>query len=134
MDFDHTYELMIEVKDNGEIKAYIDGQLFQETKSLPALIDDIYVTSAVEESTGDIIIKAVNIDEKEKNAKITLAGLENKNYTVMVEDIKDIPLNSENSFDEPMKICSKQRKMTVSSNTFEYVFPKESVTVLRIKK
>lgn len=134
VDFDHTYELMIEVKDNGEIKAYIDGQLFQETKSLPALIEDIYVTSAVEESTGDIIIKAVNIDEKEKNAKITLAGLENKNYTVMVEDIKDIPLNSENSFDEPMKICSKQRKMTVSSNTFEYVFPKESVTVLRIKK
>lgn len=125
---------MITVKDNGEIKAFVDGRLFQTTRSLPALVEDIYVTSALEEPTGDIIIKTVNIDEKEKTAKITLAGLENKNYTVMVEDIKDIPVDSENSFDEPVKICPKQREITVTSNTFEYVFPKESVTVLRVKK
>lgn len=134
VDFEHTYELMITVKDNGEIKAFVDGRLFQTTRSLPALVEDIYVTSALEEATGDIIIKTVNIDEKEKTAKITLAGLENKNYTVMVEDIKDIPVDSENSFDEPVKICPKQREITVTSNTFEYVFPKESVTVLRVKK
>lgn len=134
VDFEHTYELMITVKDNGEIKAFVDGRLFQTTRSLPALVEDIYVTSALEEPTGDIIIKTVNIDEKEKTAKITLAGLENKNYTVMVEDIKDIPVDSENSFDEPVKICPKQREITVTSNTFEYVFPKESVTVLRVKK
>ncbi len=134
VDFEHTYELMITVKDNGEIKAFVDGRLFQTTRSLPALVEDIYVTSALEEPTGDIIIKTVNIDEKEKTAEITLAGLENKNYTVMVEDIKDIPVDSENSFDEPVKICPKQREITVTSNTFEYVFPKESVTVLRVKK
>ncbi len=134
VDFEHTYELMITVKDNGEIKAFVDGRLFQTTRSLPAVVEDIYVTSALEEPTGDIIIKTVNIDEKEKTAKITLAGLENKNYTVMVEDIKDIPVDSENSFDEPVKICPKQREITVTSNTFEYVFPKESVTVLRVKK
>lgn len=134
VDFEHTYELMITVKDNGEIKAFVDGRLFQTTRSLPALVEDIYVTSALEEPTGDIIIKTVNMDEKEKTAKITLAGLENKNYTVMVEDIKDIPVDSENSFDEPVKICPKQREITVTSNTFEYVFPKESVTVLRVKK
>ena len=96
VDFEHTYELMITVKDNGEIKAFVDGRLFQTTRSLPALVEDIYVTSALEEPTGDIIIKTVNIDEKEKTAKITLAGLENKNYTVMVEDINDIPVDSEN--------------------------------------
>ena len=112
VDFEHTYELMITVKDNGEIKAFVDGRLFQTTRSLPALVEDIYVTSALEEPTGDIIIKTVNIDEKEKTAKITLAGLENKNYTVMVEDIKDIPVDSENSFDEPVKICPKQREIT----------------------
>ncbi len=134
VDFEHTYELMITVKDNGEIKAFVDGRLFQTTRSLPALVEDIYVTSALEEPTGDIIIKTVNIGEKEKTSKITLAGLENKNYTVMVEDIKDIPVDSENSFDEPVKICPKQREITVTSNTFEYVFPKESVTVLRVKK
>lgn len=134
VDFEHTYELMITVKDDGEIKTYVDGQPFQTIRSLPAVVEDIYVTSAVEEATGDIIIKAVNIDKTEKTAKITLAGLEDKAYTVMVEDIKDVPPDSENSFDEPMKVCSKQRNVTVSSNTFEYVFPKESVTVLRIQK
>lgn len=134
VDFSHTYELMVTVKSNGEINAYIDGQLFQTTKSLPVLVEDIYVTSSMEESTGDIILKAVNINKTEKTAKITLAGLDDKTYTVMVEDMKDIPLDSENSFDEPVKVCSKQREITVSSNTFDYVFPKESVTVLRLKR
>lgn len=134
VDFNHTYELMITVEGDGTIKVYVDGKLFQTSKSLPAVVEDIYVTSAVEESTGDVIVKAVNIDKTEKTAIITLAGLEDKAYTVMVEDIKDVSPDSENSFEEPRKVCSKTREVTVQSNTFEYVFPKESVTVLRIKK
>ena len=134
VDFNHTYELMITVKGDGTINVYVDGKLFQTSKSLPAVVEDIYVTSAVEESTGDIVIKAVNINKTEITAKITLAGLEDKAYTVKVEDIKDVSPDSENSFEEPEKVCPKTRELTVQSNTFDYVFPKESVTVLRVKK
>jgi alpha-L-arabinofuranosidase len=134
VDPEHTYELMVTVRSNGDIETYVDGKLFQKVKSLPVCVEDLYVTSAFEEFTGDIIVKAVNVDKKEKTAKIDLAGLENKSYTVIVEDMKDIPADSENSFDEPMKVCSKTREISVSSNTFEYVFPKESVTILRVKR
>ncbi len=134
VDASHTYELKVQVSDTGIINAYVDGELFQTVKALPVVVEDIYVTSAVEEATGDIIVKAVNIDDIEKTGKIAVAGMEDKAYTIMVEEMKDFAPDSENSFDEPCKVCSKVREITVNSNVFDYIFAKESITVLRVKK
>lgn len=134
VDAEHTYELKIEVNETGVINAYIDGKLFQTIKSLPIVVEDIYAVSAVEEATGDVIVKAVNIDDTDKNIKISLAGMEDRPYTIMVEEMKDFALDSENSFEEPTKVCSDVREISVDSNVFEYTFAGESVTVLRVKK
>lgn len=134
VDFEHTYELKIKVNESGIINVYIDGKLFQTVKALPVIIEDIYVTSAVEEETGDIIIKAVNVDDIAKTGKITLAGKTDKSYTVVVEEMKGYAPDSENSFDEPCKVCPKMKEITINSNIFEYQFEKESITVLRIKE
>lgn len=133
VDKEHTYELKVQVEESGVIKAYVDGRLLHEIKAMPVVIEDIYTTSAVEEKTGDIIVKAVNVDDTPKNIKIYLAGMEDKPYTIEVEEMKDFPLDSENSFEEPCRVCSRTREITVSSNTFDYQCPRESITILRIK-
>lgn len=133
VDTEHTYELKIQVSGAGVINAYIDGKLFQTVKSLPVAVEELYVTSAVEDVTGDIIVKAVNLQDEEKEGRIVLAGLEDKAYTILIEDMKDFALDSENSFDNPCGVCSKTREITAASNTFEYIFPKQSVTVLRVR-
>ena len=133
VDSEHEYDMMVKVNDKGLIETYIDGEKFQSILVNPVIVEELYTVSSVEEITGDIIIKVVNINNEQKEAIIKLKGEKDKSYNVIIDEMKDFALEGENTFENPTKISSSQRTIKVDSNEFEYTFAKESVTVLRIK-
>ena len=59
----------------GKIRAYIDGVLVADTEDLIPVIEPLYYSSSVEEATGDVILKVVNVQDAQVRTGIVLEGL-----------------------------------------------------------
>lgn len=127
------YDIKIEVNGN-RIRCYLDGILIHDVEDR-VVRQDIY-SNVTEDENGDILIKVVNISNKNKSINIVIKGLENlrleeegRVITLTSDNLKD-----ENSFINPNKISPQYANISGVGENFVYVFPKYSLTVLRLKK
>ncbi|SET21698.1 alpha-L-arabinofuranosidase C-terminal domain-containing protein [Paenibacillus sp. NFR01] len=127
------YELVLEVEGR-TIRAYIDGVLVNEAEDKLPVIKPLYYSASLEEASGDVIVKAVNMQEQAVRAALELADLPPGPLTVEVHELSGHELSDENSFEEPMRVHPKVREFQVEANAFEYDFPARSLTVLRVKR
>ncbi|MBQ2733876.1 MAG: hypothetical protein IJF74_06940 [Clostridia bacterium] len=124
------YKIKIVVSQN-RISVYVDGALFLEYNK--DYIPDCPLHYAVQRDneTGDIIIKAVNVSDKNFTADIKLLGAKisgTAEATVMTAKNK----YEENSFDNPENVAPITVPITNASEDFEYTFMRNSVTVIVI--
>jgi alpha-L-arabinofuranosidase len=126
------YELTLEIEGR-KIRASIDGQLIAETEDKLPAIEPLYYTASVEDATGDILIKAVNIQEQSVAVQVVLEGITDEARSVEVHEMSGYDLDQENSFEEPEAVVPKHRMMPITGSCFEYEFPARSLTVLRVK-
>lgn len=124
------YHLRLEVEGR-KIRAYINDVLFNETEDKQPKIEPLYYSSTIEHTTGNIILKVVNVQEKSVPAKILLKdwkkeGIEGKRY-----ELSGYLLSDENSFAEPTFISPKEYSFHTRNNFFSHEFPEQSVTVFR---
>ena len=68
------YELTLEVSGR-RIRTWINGVLFNETEDKLPVIEPLYYSASVERSTGDVIVKVVNVQEQTVNAQIVLEDM-----------------------------------------------------------
>lgn len=127
---DIEYTLKLEVSGRN-IKTYINGVMWNDTTDRLPELEELYVTSSVDETTGETIMKVVNLTGDEKNVKLELDGDEKTSACVTV--LAGYELGDENSFDEPDKIKPVEKQVSVENNELQYVFEPHSVTVLRFK-
>lgn len=127
------YQLELKIEGN-QVSAYIDGELFQKATVKPVILKPLYCMAVVDDN-GDIIIKAVNLSKKEQKMDIRLDGQYFGDtsgnawiYTMAGYKPEDI-----NSFEEPEKIKPVVTETTISIPEFTYVFPQESIVMIRIK-
>jgi alpha-N-arabinofuranosidase len=90
------------------------------------------VSSTLDENSDEVIIKAVNISDRDLNADIELQGV-----TGVEPEAKEIVLSakslaSENSLKDPREIFPRERPILVESPSFSYEFQPYSLTILRI--
>lgn len=128
-----VYDLAIEV--NGRrVSVFIDGQLIGETVDRLVSLEPLYYTASIEDQTGDILIKAVNMQDRTVHVQIELDGMEeDQDKTVEIHEMSGYALEAENSFAEPEAIVPRAREARLVVSSMEHDFPEHSVTVLRVR-
>ena len=94
---DIEYELTLEVSGR-QIRTWIDDVLFHDTEDKLPVIEPLYYSASYEHSTGDVIVKVVNVQEKSVSAQIALADLHKTSLTVEVYEMSGHALDDENTF------------------------------------
>lgn len=122
------YEIKVVVNED-TITCYLDDKEMHVIK-VPEVFP-VYQTVSKEEETGDIIVKLINIQEKECNIAIRL---ENCSITgkATVEVLANKESEAENSLKNPENIIPIKREIQITEN-YEYVAPANSVSIFRIK-
>lgn len=125
------YDIKIEVSGN-RIRCYLDGELIHDVVDQ---VDQgpIYSVTSMDEESGDIVIKAVNTSNHEENVEIVIDGNKNIEQVGTVTTLTSDDLQDENSFEDPQKVSPVTQEVKGLGETFNYVFPKNSVTILRLK-
>lgn len=120
------------------IKAYLDGKLlFDVTDSSPlkpAIREHLYYVVSKDTTSGDIIMKVVNPNNEDGNTVIKINGKDKilgGTASVLTSD----SIADENSFTNPTKVAPVDSKIVglLASKHFNYTFPKNSITILRLK-
>jgi alpha-N-arabinofuranosidase len=112
----------------------------QGTRLLPVLLDgsakngqdELYTTAALDERTGEVIVKFVNTAPAVKELRVNLAGANIAGKVDKAFVLESADLKAENSLDNPTRIAPVERHMTISSGEFAYTLTPQSFTVLRI--
>lgn len=126
------YALNLEVHAR-RIRAYINNELVVDTEDALPVLKPLYFSSSIEEATGDIILKVVNIQPEHVGALIILDQINNDLYAVDISKMSGHALEDENSFEEPERIVPVDGTFRMQGNTFEYEFSRYSLTVFRFK-
>lgn len=114
------------------LKTRIDGELYMDTTDSPPIIEELYYTASTENSTGDIIVKAVNVQNDDVEVVVNITGLEKCLSIAEIDSIAGYSLDERNSYENPTKITSKKTCIELSEHQFPYVFPARSVTIMRL--
>lgn len=129
---DKQYELTLEVSGR-RIRAYIDNMLINDTEDKLPVIEPLYYSASYERSTGDVIVKVINVQENSVSAEIALADLQQTSLTVEVYEMSGHALDDENTFASPKRVLPKQKELSTQGCNFQYDFPKHSITVFRVR-
>ncbi|MNP76247.1 hypothetical protein D3C76_1734510 [compost metagenome] len=86
----------------------------------------------MEDLTGDIILKTVNVQENSVSAEVVLESLVKEALTIEVYEMSGYPLEDENNFENKQQVSPKQTSFKTEGSSFSYEFPKQSVTIFRI--
>ncbi len=127
-----VYHLKL-VVDGAHIQSYVDGELINDVTVQPVVIEPLYVTASAENETGDIIVKVVNLQNEDVTTELDLSDRRKKLSQGEIYFMGGYPMNAENSFAAPNRVEPKEGKISVTGNRFTYTFPKESLTILRLR-
>ena len=94
--------------------------------------DSIYTSVTRESSTGDIILKLVNIQAAPQPLQINLEGVQkvgkNASGEVLTGELGDV-----NTIAEPVKVVPRPITIVNAGTKFDYELPAHSVSVIRLK-
>ncbi len=125
---DRWYDYTVEVR-GGVIDTSIDGVSLPQAKVCQPVIEPLYTAASVEDATGDLMVKVVNLRDAAAQVMLDLDGFDAKQ--VEVYQMAGFARTDRNSFEEPEKVAPTVT--TLSAIPADWVFPAESLTVLRFK-
>jgi alpha-L-arabinofuranosidase len=127
---DRWYDVKVELRDR-HIRCYLDGKLLHdETAASP---DKFLTLAGRDESSGDIVLKAINTSAEPMTAMLNIAGTEQLAPEAEVTVIKSGQLSDNNSLENPAKVAPVTGKAAVSGPKFTHEFPAYSFTLMRLK-
>ncbi|HEX3020825.1 MAG TPA: alpha-L-arabinofuranosidase C-terminal domain-containing protein [Lachnospiraceae bacterium] len=120
------YDIKIVVED--KIECYLNDRLIHTIELVSTM--QVYETVSVDEETGDIILKLVNVGE-EANVDITLenAEVQDKASCLVISGKK----TDKNEILDKEKVAPVESEITVGKQ-FKYTAPAYSVTIIRCKQ
>ena len=103
----------------------------EATDTPPAPLPAVYATASRVDSTGQVILKVVNVSASPQNLQINLQGA-----TEVSKDAHLILLTGKpgdmNSITEPTKIAPRETDLHDAGASFVHEFPAYSVSVLKL--
>ena len=123
------YRLCLEI--NGrEIKTYINGKQSNTATDKQPVMRELYCTASQDDEY--IYLKAVNVRENAVSSQIFIDNA--IRITAEISTLSGNAPEDMNSFEHPLKVAPKTSSLSTDGNTFDYTFPKQSVTVFKIKR
>ena len=122
---------------------YYVQKLFSANKGttiLPILLDGakqngqggLFATASLDQRSGEVILKVVNITSASKDLRVKLAGARPGRQKGDEFVLASTDMKAENSLDQPTKIAPVERKLEFPSNEFSYMVSPNSLTVLKV--
>jgi alpha-L-arabinofuranosidase len=126
------YDIRVEVK-GFDIKCYVDDKLIvsaQDTPVQPA--EPLFAAASRVDSTGEVILKVVNVQAAPQKIEIDLTGMPTVAKTAAIEVLQGSP-QGQNSVEEPTKYAPQASMIDDAGPKFVHEFPANSVSVIRLK-
>ena len=125
------YRLKLDIEGR-RIITYVNGIKMNDIEDKIQINEELYFTAGIDEDNGDVIVKAVNVNETTVNAAVQSP------FTSRVQaDIEELSGHSRddvNSFEEPEKVYPRSETVYGEHGIIEYEFPPLSVTIFRIRE
>lgn len=128
---DEEWKASIAVKDGRHIIAKINNNIYQDFMEKETVIESLYISSAIERETGDVIVKCVNVENKDAIIELELDSEKIFKSAVKTELACD-DLEKENTFEFPENIVPEKRSKDITDNTIKSIIKPKSVNVFRI--
>ncbi len=125
-----TYKLKL-VVDGRQITTYINGELANNIEDKRQINEELYYTAGLDDATGDVIVKAVNVNDAATAGEIEIPFVDR--IDAVVSELSGYNKDDMNSFEEPTKVSPTENKIISETNSFSYEFKPMSVNVFRIK-
>ncbi|MGN0777880.1 MAG: alpha-L-arabinofuranosidase C-terminal domain-containing protein [Aristaeellaceae bacterium] len=119
-----AYRLMLEVRGR-EIITHVNGEELNRVTEQPLRLRPLYLAASVEDATGDVLLKAVNVQADAVTATIDLP------CRSMTVETLCAPPETVNTLDEPDAVAPATRQAAVDGE-LTFTFPGYSVTILRL--
>lgn len=129
VDLHREYDLRLEIKGR-EIKAYIDNELCNAAVDKIPELKSLYYAASIEETTGDVLVKLVNVKKISVPAAVDLGSMQGGKAEWYCLSCSD--LEAENSFEEPEKISPNVKEVALHGGQVDLVLSPQSVNVIRI--
>ncbi|MHB9056895.1 MAG: alpha-L-arabinofuranosidase C-terminal domain-containing protein [Paludibacteraceae bacterium] len=128
---DRIYDVRIEVSKT-RVLCYLDNVLIH-TLDLP-VSKTLYTSATLDENSRDLYIKVINPASMEVNAPVKLIGINTGNFplTGTATELTSSDKLNENSFTNPTNIVPVETGLSIASDTFNYTFKSNSITILKI--
>lgn len=124
------YSLRLDI-DGRRIRTYINGVKMNDVTDKRRVNEELYYTAGVDDESGDVILKAVNVNDTAVTGEICVPYFENTEC--FVTELSGFKAEDKNSFEEPERIKPREYTMKMNGGSIEYGFKPLSVTVFRIK-
>jgi alpha-L-arabinofuranosidase len=125
------YDIRIELR-GGNIKCYLDGKLIHDVTQ-PA-VKALYASASHVDSTGEIILKVVNVTPAAQEAEVELRGAGRVEGPAALAVLTSASPADENSLEQPRKVAPVTGSIDVPGPVFRHTFPAYSISVLRLKE
>ncbi|MBQ4556501.1 MAG: hypothetical protein IJA60_02500 [Clostridia bacterium] len=125
------YKIKVVVSQNN-MTVYVDGELMFDYTQNDAADCPLNYVAQKDNTTGDIIIKAVNTSDNDFIANINILGATDIGTEAETTILTSASKYDENSFENPENVAPVTIPVTNVSDNFEYTFMRNSVTVLVI--
>lgn len=125
------YELRVELK-GPEIRCFLDGQQIHKVTEAWAR-RPLHVAAGRCESSGDLVLKTVNVSNLDYDADIRFDGLKQVRAPGRATVLTSADPADENTLDQPRKVAPVEQVIQDAATNFRHTFPAHSLTVLRVK-
>lgn len=123
------YALRLDI-DGRRIRTYINGKLMNDVTDKQCVREELYYTAGFDEVSGDIIFKAVNVNEASVTSEICVPYIGNAKCSIT--ELSGYAKDEMNSFDEPEHVIPREYHLEIKNGSLEHKFSPLSVTVFRI--
>lgn len=131
---DRWYDVVIEV-DGTKIVGKLDGETLlnvdlADLNEEPE--DDVYASAVTDASTGDVVVRVVNIAEQPKRVSLSIDGGAELSGTGTAITLAAENRDASQSLDDPKRYVPQTTRLDGVSREFEHEVPACSFTILRL--
>ncbi len=123
------YALELQVRGR-HISTFVDGKKYHDVEAKPVAAEPLYYSASVEEETGDLLMKAVNMTDTDREVLIQVEGLAGGSCRVYY--MGGWEMECKNELGKPEQIYPRETSFSIEGDTFRYCYPGKSLTVFRI--
>jgi alpha-L-arabinofuranosidase len=127
---DHWYDIRIEVSASN-VRCFLDDKLINEI-DYPSL-QTLYSVAGLNKTGDEVILKVVNASQAAQETDIHIAGADTVQPSGTAIVLTSEKPTDENTLENPAKVAPVTHQIEDAAKDFNYTFPANSVTVLRLK-